>query len=172
MLDVADDPDDGCPGRRISVADVLADGVFAGPVLPRKDLIDEGHRLGVRAVQVAEDAALPDGDLEGGKIIRADDADIAVRSGISGRGRPALNPERRGAGVSAERQRHSGGHRGDSGGGGQVAENRAREGDLLRVVVVAGRGQRDAGGDHALRLESRVDFFERGQTPQEQARAH
>ena len=58
-----------------------------------EDLIDDGHRLRLRPVLGGEGTALADGNLQRGKVLRADGSNVAMRSGIAGNGGPALNCE-------------------------------------------------------------------------------
>ena len=159
MLDVADDADDSRPRCAPSLADVFADRTLVGPVLARQRFVDDGDRLGVGLILSSEGASAAELDLQRGEIVRRDEAQIAVRTGIARSGRAVFNGERCGAGVSAEGDWNTLGNCGHARKIRQALQDRAVEGDALGRFAVLRLRQRHASGDHATWLKAGGHFF-------------
>src|SRR5260370_22806131 len=115
---------------------MLPDGIFIGPVLAGQDFIDQRHSLSILPVRIGEDTSFANRDFQRRKVIGADETDIAVRTRIAGAGWPLLYRKGSGTPVTVEWHGRSGGHRGYAGHGGEVAEDGAEEGNLLRVIGI------------------------------------
>ena len=76
------DSNNGEPRSFVSESDVLTDGILAGKVLARENLVYDGDLLGGFTIAVGEVAALLKGDSQRCEISRRNHANAAVRTGI------------------------------------------------------------------------------------------
>src|SRR5258708_24696925 len=108
LLGVANNANDGSPGRARAKAHVLAHRIFIGPVFAGQRLIDDDNGLGVPLILIGERPAVPEWNFQRREIVGTDETNISVRPRISWGRWSAFNSKRRGAALSAERNGQAG----------------------------------------------------------------
>ena len=165
------DSDDRAPGPLDAVgeANVLAHGILSRPVLARQHLIDNRDLFGGLSVSVSELASLQQRDPQRREIAGRNPANAAVRSGIVGTGRSALNEETRHASVIGERETIDERSRGDARDAAQTIFEGGEEDSLLFVFVIHRLRQRELRGNETVSLEARIHGLDFAQAAEQQS---
>jgi hypothetical protein len=157
-------------------ADVLANGVLAGPVLVRQHRVNHHHWLRALTVLRTEGTSHHRRDFQSGEIIRRNDLDVGVRSRVIRSGGSALNEEARRAAIVIEGHGVGDRHAADTGNAAQAVFERGVESCDLGITGIR-RSLRLLGGDVLVgrRIGHRhraVDRLWQGEARRQQAAGH
>ena len=153
-------------------ANALADGVLVWPILSGQILVDHHDGLGALAVLVGEVPPFEQRDPHGFEISRRNRVQSAVRPGIAGAQRAAVNGEgRRWVESSKGKRRGNGGGR-NSRQSGKLFFYGSIKGSLLFGIVVLSLWKLDRGCHQACGVKARVHLSHSREALQEQPRSH